>query len=546
MAQRSITEYVHEQERLDADRSTWKMHQAEIADVIRPLRSEIRGYLPVEGQKRMQQVYDATAINANQNLGAGLYGSASNPADVWMMIGTDDPEFNDWPGAREYLDTISLRTLASFGPSYCNFYSEVFSLYLDLGASGTAIFYDEQKPDLSGFIEKTMAHSECVFDLGADGMADTMYRRWRMNVSQAAKMFGKDRLSTKLQDKLNSSTGSQEKYEFLHVVAPNEDFREGGVAEKAWVSIYAEVESKQRLTEPTRGYHEFPFFVPRWEVASGEKYGRGPGELALPDVRSLNVMAKANLKAGERQGDPPWGAASEGTFQAVRLRPGQITYGAISQRGDQLVKPLLEGGGVPFSLEIQKDLRQAVKDAFYFSLLQTIGRTGMTATEVMEMNEERMRMMGPYLGRIYVEFLQRLVARRFRALSRIAGVMPPPPAAMGGRPLQVQFVSPLALAQKSARASGALRAAQALTQVAEFDQSVMDNFNGDAYARIVAEGFGVPAILNDGEQRTLKRQQRLQAMQQQNMAAMAEQAAKAANSGAGAIAQLRNPAQKAA
>ena len=55
---------------------------AEISELIRPLRRELRGGRGMEGEKRMTRVFDSTGINAAGNLAAGLYGTAANPAGV--------------------------------------------------------------------------------------------------------------------------------------------------------------------------------------------------------------------------------------------------------------------------------------------------------------------------------------------------------------------------------------------------------------------------------------------------------------------------------
>ncbi len=63
---------------LDQQDGAWRNHMAEISELIRPLRRELRGGRTMEGEKRMTRVFDSTAINAAGNLGAGLYGTAES------------------------------------------------------------------------------------------------------------------------------------------------------------------------------------------------------------------------------------------------------------------------------------------------------------------------------------------------------------------------------------------------------------------------------------------------------------------------------------
>ena len=58
---------------LQAKRATWEAHWQELADHVLPRRAEIvRHGSP--GEKRMGKLYDATAIQANELLAAGLHG----------------------------------------------------------------------------------------------------------------------------------------------------------------------------------------------------------------------------------------------------------------------------------------------------------------------------------------------------------------------------------------------------------------------------------------------------------------------------------------
>jgi len=529
---------------LKSERSTTESHWADIAEITRPLRNEIRGP-QTPGNKRMTRVFDATAINAAQNMAAGLYGTAANPATIWFKLSDLDPDFSKWSGVRPWFDVVSRRLLASFGSSFSSFYAQAPSVFLDIASLGNSVMSSEMAEDRSRFRDICRPISECYWDVNADGEVDQLYRRPKsLTAAQALKMFGADKVSPKLKKLAGDEPNAL--VDIIHAVVPNDRFQRGmfGHAGKAFVSVYFEVETMHEISRG--GFDDFPYFAPRWEVAAGEKYGRGPGEIALADNRSLQVMTKTNLQAGELAGNPPWGAPDEGRISVVRTAPGKVTYGAINSRGDQMLKRLVENVNTPFSLEMANQLREAIKDAFFFSVMQLVGRTGMTATEVLERNEEKMRLMGPYLGRIQSEFLTPLVMRRFRLLQKIPGVFPPPPREMQGRTLQIEFTSPMALAQKSAAAAGVLRAVQGIGMIATVAPEALDKLNGDVAADLVADGYGVPSIINDDETTAAKRKSRVAQQQMQAALAAAQPLADAAHKGAQAVATVRNPTQQAA
>lgn len=533
-------------EQLWNDDSTWREHMGEIAEVMRPLRKELTGTTGSQGEKRMQRIFDGTPIQAAQNLASGLYGTASNPAENWMGLSLVDKDRAKWGPIKSWLQSASRSVLASFGPEFSVFYAQLPTAYLDLAAFGTKIFSSELRDDLSGFKDLARPLSTHNFDVDGEGRPNTMYVRRSESIDNLADEFGKENLSGTLQPKVGNKTKATA--EILQAVLPNRDYLPGmnldPLRGKKFASITIERETKHVIKR--KGFDSFPYFVTRWEVAANERKGRGPGETALPDAKSLNVMTKANLKAGERAADPPWGAADELNGNPVRLAPGKLTYGALDRQGRQLLQPLITGGTTPFSLEMSQALRESIKEYFYFSLMSLANRTGMTPIEWIEYNEQKMRMMAPFIGRIQAEFLGPLVMRRWELLSKVPGAMDPPPPDLQGHIPVVEFVSAAALAQKSARAAGVLRFVQVAGQVTAMNPMSAAKFNGDKALEIAAEGFAVPELINDDETTAANKQALQQAMQAQTAATVAQPAARAAKDGADAIATVRGDKKAAA
>jgi hypothetical protein len=524
-------------DQLDSDDSTWRTHMADIAEVMRPLRAELSGTKGSAGAKRMDKVFDGTAIHALQNLSSGLYGSASNPAESWFSLSIEDKDRAKWGPIRDWLDRHSNRVLASFGPAYSGFYAQAPSLYLDLAGFGTGIFSSELRQDHSGFVDMSRSLSTHNFDVDNEGSVNTMFVRRRLSADNAAMEFGKENLSPKLQAKV----GEKEKYEaeFIQAVLPNGEYMRGMLGFKGQEFASYTIECDTKHVVKRKGFMDFPYFVPRWEVAECERKGRGPGEMALPDTRSLNAMTKGNLEAGQMSGKPPWGAVDELQGSSVKLQPGKITYGAVDRQGNQLLKPLMSGGGTPFSLEMANQLRNAIKDYFYSSLIDLEGRTGLANLEYIERTEQQQRLMAPYHGRIQTEFLSKIVMRRLRLLAMVRNVMDPPPPDMQGHAPQVEFVSSAALAQKSARGAGVMRFYQAKQLIVGDDPMAGARVDNDKALQIAAEAFSVPQLLNDDETTEKNRAAIQQQLQAKVMAEVAKPMADAAHKGAQAMDVLR-------
>jgi hypothetical protein len=338
-------------------------------------------------------------------------------------------------------------------------------------------------------------------------------------------MFGAGMLPPKLIEM--AEKGSTDKLSFWHHVKPNRDWRKGalGPRGKRWVAIY--VCEHDRAVVRESGYHEMPFYAPRWEVDTGQTYGRGPAMTALADARKVNLMEAANLRAGQKAGDPTLLAPDKDAWPLNGVvRPGEVVYGGVDLQGRPLIRPLDNWSGTGLTLEMQQAAIEHIRDAFHWSLMNLAGRTGMTATEIIERQEEKLRLMAPHMGRVQSEFLAPKIARRFHLLWR-AGQLPPPPPELAREDveLNVEYLSAAAMAQKSAKGASVVRLLQTVTPLAEIKPEVMDRISGDDALEVLAEAFGTPArVLRSREDAAAIAEARA-AQQQAMMALQAGQAA---------------------
>ena len=144
----------------------------------------------------------------------------------------------------------------------------------------------------------------------------------------------------------------------------------------------------------------------------------------------------------------------------------------------------------------------------------------MTATEVLQRNEEKMRLLGPVLGRLQSELLQPLISRSFALLLR-NGLLPVAPEQLQGQDIDIEYVSPLAKAQKLTDLQSMLRGFEVMMQVAEI-APVMDYLDSDKLVQYLVEVTGLPArVIRSDEEVAQMRRQQAQAAEQQ--AAMEQQ-----------------------
>ena len=237
---------------------------------------------------------------------------------------------------------------------------------------------------------------------------------------------------------------------------------------------------------------------------------------ALPDVKMLNKMSEVTIRAAQKQIDPPLMVPDDGFIMPIRTTPGSLNFYRAGTR--DRMEPLNIGANNPLGLNMEEQRRNAIRQAFYVDqLLLSQGQT-MTATEVLQRNEEKMRLLGPVLGRLQSEMLQPLISRVFGLLLR-NGVLPPAPEELQGRDIEIEYVSPLAKAQKLTDLQSMLRGFEVMMQIAEV-APVMDYLDSDNLVKYLVDTTGIPAtvIRSDEEVARLRRQQQ----QQQQVVAEAE------------------------
>jgi hypothetical protein len=480
---------IRRQERLAAGRAPFEAQWQELADYVRPLRADFRGEAEVQGGRRGTRIFDGTAGRAADGFAGGLYALLTNPATTWFTLETGDEALDDRPDVRLWLDDTARRVRAALAARGGRFYNRVSELYADLGTFGTGIFYIDERRDGRGLHVSCRPLSECFVAENAEEEVDTVFRRFTLSARQALDLWG-DRVGRAVARA--AAERPEQRFPFLHAVWPNPEARAGrlGPAGMAWTSQHVDITARATLS--VGGYHENPYQVARWDKAGGEAYGRSPGMTALADIKMLNRMAETTIKAAQKAADPPLLAPDDGAIGVLRTYPGGITYGAIDPSGRQLVQPLATGARLDIGLDMQEQRRQAILETFQFSLMQMVAQPNMTATEVLARQEERLRLLGPNLGRVQSEFLDPAIARVLGLMTR-AGALAPPPEALGARGIRVAYVSPLARAQRASEGQAIARTLESLMQLGQALPEVLDNLDGDALARALADSFGMPA-----------------------------------------------------
>lgn len=449
------------------ERANCEAHWQEIAEVISPRKLDFVG-LRTPGDKRMTRVFDPTGIAANEMLAAGLHGMATNPAAKWFslrMVGervTDadgqDVDINDVQAVAKYLSDVEEVMWQRIYQPGSNFTTALHECYLDLGAFGTSVLFVGQRDD-GGLMFESRPLSECLIAENHEGRIDTVFRKTCYTVRQMMQMKEtdgwtvSDRVETLYRDEKFDDT-----VEVIHIVYPRteRDWGKKNTDNMPWASVYFEREEAHALE--VSGFPEFPYLVPRWGKYAGETYGRSPGMTALPDVKMLQAMTLTKIKVLEKNADPVRWLRDDGMRGNARTVPGGVNYWRGNPNEGVYVEPVNMQGYQAIAQDIQI-LKENILRTFYADLLRMSDRANMTATEVVQRTAEQMRLFGPMIGRLESEMLGPLVDRVFGILTR-QGLLPAAPQEIQDKEFTVEYVSPIATAQKQQSANGVVQVIQ--------------------------------------------------------------------------------------
>ena len=517
ISQEQVIHLVKRKGKLKAQRGTWETHWQDLSNFVLPNEASFTVNRS-KGDKRTTLVYDSTGIHANEMLAAGLHGMLTNPASNWFSLRVKDDSQGTGSGseAKQWLEDTTNAVMAEISAPDVAFPSHIHEYYLSLCSVGTACMFIGEPSTREGISFRAIHIDEIFIAENADGIIDTVFRSFKMTVRQIVQKWGEESLSPRIK-RMYEKQDFDKEIELLHCVYPRDDVDKSKRAATMLpvASIYIDEKEHHVLAEG--GFDETPYMVSRWSKAVGEVFGRSPAMTALPDIKMLQEMMKTTIKAAQKVVDPPLLVPDDGVLGPVRTIPGGLNYYRASSGAR--IEPLLTHGNIGISYEMMTDLRDRIRTTFFLDQLQFQGAPRMTATEVVERTERTLRLLGPTLGRLQSEFLGPMIERIYGVLSR-AGRLPEPPESIAEQELKIEYVSPLARAQRQSETQGIMRTLEFIGPIAGMDPQAAQVIKGADTVRHIAELNGVPPMLlksNEELMEEAKAQQEAQAAQQQMM-----------------------------
>lgn len=496
---------IKQYEAIAGERGTWESSWQDIADHILGHR-DFNTQVTTGGRRRMHTIYDTTALLSVSLLSGGMHSLLTNPAAEWFHIKPQDDRLMEDREVAIWFEDAENQMYNAFNRPQSRFSSQMHEMYIDWVSFCTGGFYIGDRPG-RGIMFSSRPLSELFVAEDEEGVIDTVFRKFQYTALQAVEAWG-DAAPKKAKDAIDKNQ-HQQKSDYLHVVRPAESplpipFELSGMP---FDGFYVSIEEKRTLSRG--GYREMPYMVPRWEKDSGESYGRGPGFTALPDAMMLNQMKKTLLQTGVLKVRPP--IVTDDDEATVDLRPG----GKMVTRTNAKFESLEIGGDLGWGDWLLKSTREQVQQAFHWEILQMIRDPRMTATQVLELSAHVQRLLAPVLGRAHSELLHPIISRTYGILARGGYFLPAPPALVG-QPVKVEYVSPVARAQKDGDAKAIVDLFTVGANLAQVDPKVLDIMDSDEAMRFIGAQKGVPIrVLRSREDVQAIREERMQEQERQ-------------------------------
>lgn len=487
------------------------------------------------GKRKDTKIWNSAAWESCQVFAAGIMSGLTPQNRRWFRLSFSDRSLADNAEASRILD--ERMEILNDVLDKSNFYNAIHTAYLELpfGQAPLGVFPDREKGVY--FVPYTIG--SYMLSAGADGEVEVFCQKRRLTARQLVEKFGEEALPEAIRREAKETAGMKQSHAVYWLVQknPNHEKKPGRIY-LPYVSAYWLEKSQEDEWLYVGGFHEWPVPVGRFLVTGSDTYGKGPGWFAEGDAKELQMLEKDKLALVELSAKPAVTADEETAKGGVSLTPGGLT---IRAQGDKTgVQPLFQVAAnleqVEYTIEkVERRIKRSYA-ADLFLMMDAQERT-MTAREVVERMQEKMQQLGPVVQRMQFEFLSKIIERVYNILDR-AGVFPQVEdeetlAALSEKEIRIEYISPLAQAQKMSGLVNIEQALEFVGQIAQFAPEVLDKVNYPEAVDRYVDMVGAPAAIKRSEEefqaiQAKKAEEAQKAQEMQQAAAMAQTAAPAA------------------
>lgn len=444
------------------------------------------------GQKKMDLIFDSTAINAIQ---VGASKLQENLAPIWSRWSifqlNESFEERMAKAGKEIGDeqTILLQNEAKVVFDYINrsnFHTQFFEMALDL-LIGTGTIIVQEEPGEEVFSFHAVPQISVGFEEGPSGRIETHWRKHNVKGRNIERMWQGFKPSQEIANQINKQPEAKIKITEGIIYDPTGGEYHG----VAW----CEDEDRESWYY-NYGKHS-PIITARYSKTAGEVRGRGPALAVLPDVKTLNKVKEFALMKAAIDSAGIWTATDDSVMNpyTITIAPGVVIPVGSNNSSNPSLQRLNTSSDLNLTLFEIEELKNAIKTALFNDLMAPDSPV-KSATEIAIQHRELVKRVGSAYGRLNTEGLVRILERVIYLLVKRGKVSP---VVMDREAVDVKFTSPLARAQD-------MEDILSVQQAVEFvmatggAEAVMASFKLDEFGKWVSGKTGMPQELLRSDQ----------------------------------------------
>tara|TARA_R110000868_G_scaffold411755_1_gene708903 strand:- start:21328 stop:22968 length:1641 start_codon:yes stop_codon:yes gene_type:complete len=289
-----------------------------------------------------------------------------------------------------------------------------------------------------------------------------------------------------------------EEFECYHIEV-KADMYDMNAGHMEWWSIW--YDCKHNLVLEEIAIPESTYVIGRWLKPGSSQYAFSPAvTVALPEGRLLQAITYTLVEAGEKIVNPPLIATSQAVRSDINVFAGGITWADrdYDEKTGEVLRPMnIDSKGMPLGMDMLRDSRMMINQAFYLNKLSLPQRGGaeMTAYEVGQRVQEYIRNALPLFEPMEDERNGQIFEKTFNLMRRHGafGSDMDMPKSLQGAELQFIFESPLHDAIDAVKGHKFLEAQQYLAAAAQLDPTAGAMIDVKETLRDVLMGVKVPA-----------------------------------------------------
>ncbi len=483
----------------------WRNRWEEFSQYIMPQQRTFTSHVNAGNERQSRIIFDSTALEANERLATRLHEALTSPSSPWFSLGFKDEDLNKIDAAKEWLEECEVRIRRALRES--NFDIAMGQFNLDLGCLGSAVLTADEKEskytqeDVFNGLNFTNIHLEGIgVGQNAEREIDQVFWRFEYTADQCVQRWG-DKAPKQAIDLVNEHNPDTILKMMVCMFPRHLEQKPTETTllpkERPWARVYVNHSTKEMVEDG--GTYEKAVFVGRWRLKSEDPMGYGPGERALPTIRTVNEAERLELAAWAKVIDPPILSESNNVVGDVNIRSAGITnVRDITKIRTWDIRP-----DINHHLIQLEDKRFQIRDIFKYHQLELPPREqvgAMTAYEVARRSEQIYRALGPTMTQLQSDVLNPLLQRVFGIMLR-KNALPEIPEVLiqAGASLEINYIGPMALAQRATEVEAMDRFLLDSINLAEMFPKALDVIDIDGMQRHKAELLGVPAVALRGQ-----------------------------------------------